>query len=128
MPALDGLVLGLLAPLAVWVLASGLDDVFLDLSFLYLRFRARFSPKSEPGVESRSNSQPRAAILVPCWQEAGVIGRMAARNLSAIGYSNYTFWIGVYPNDPACRAEALACASHDPRVRCVTLPHDGPTT
>ncbi|HZS55687.1 MAG TPA: hypothetical protein VFA65_14895, partial [Bryobacteraceae bacterium] len=34
---LDRLAAGLLAPLAVWVLASGLDDLFLDLCAIYFR-------------------------------------------------------------------------------------------
>ena len=38
---LDRLIAEVLAPLAVWVFISGLDDLFLDISYLYLRLSGR---------------------------------------------------------------------------------------
>jgi adsorption protein B len=72
--------------------------------------------------------EPAIAILVPCWQEAGVIERMLDTNLTAIDYSNYEVWLGVYPNDPETIARVAAAQERFPRIRYVVCPRPGPTT
>jgi len=127
---LDAFVLELLAPLAVWVLASGLDDLFLDLGSVWswLRSRPWLGPPAPDDESSSSRSPLRVALLVPCWQEAPVIARMLARNLSSIRYENYEIWIGLYPNDPESLDEVRRVEARDPRVRHVVGCCDGPTT
>jgi adsorption protein B len=120
-----------LVPLAVWVLTSGLDDCFLDLAYIHRWFRARrradgayaFDP---PDLER--GAEPAIAILVPCWQEAGVIEQMLDSNLTAIEYQDYDVWLGVYPNDQPTIDRVAACEAKFARVRHVVCPHDGPTT
>ena len=131
---LDRLAAEILAPLAVWVLASGLDDLFLDFAYLYLwcqsRLRSRrgASPRTPKGVATRLAAEPSIAILVPCWQEAGVIEEMLDTNLTAIEYHNYEVWVGVYPNDPATLERVQRAQARFPRVRHVVCPNVGPTT
>jgi adsorption protein B len=107
---LDRLAAEILAPLAVWVFASGLDDLFLDLAYLFLWFQSRLRPRRDSSGASKAaqSVEPSIAILVPCWQEAGVIEDMLNTNLTAIEYHNYEVWLGVYPNDPATIERVVA--------------------
>ena len=128
---LDRLIAELLAPLAVWVFINGLDDLFLDISYLYLRLSDRRSPNSvstEARKESADQPQRKIALIIPCWQEHEVIEQMLDHNLSTIDYDNYDIWLGVYPNDAATIAKVVASAKKSPRVRHVVCGHDGPTT
>jgi adsorption protein B len=129
--SLDRLAAEVLAPLAVWVFASSLDDFLLDLFFLYFWGRSRFRRRGEAvsrlppaGLEA----QPTIAIFVPCWAEQEVIEKMLEHNLAAIDYENYEIWLGVYPNDLATQAKAASCGARFRRVHYVVCPHDGPTT
>jgi adsorption protein B len=126
---LDGLAVDILAPLAVWVFASSLDDLILDASYVWFWF-------CSPGESGSRNSSalntqlPQApiAIVVPCWDEAAVIEDMLDHNIASIDYTNYEIWLGVYPNDDATRAKAESCAGRHARVRYVVCPREGPTT
>lgn len=121
---LDELALELLAPLAVWVFLSGLDDALLDLGSLRLRLRSR--PGALPPAPH--SEVPRIALIVPCWREADVIGRMLRRNLEHIRYSRFDVWVGLYPNDPDSLEAVRQVAAEDSRVRWVVGRADGPTT
>ena len=128
---LDRLIAELLAPLAVWVFINGLDDLFLDISYLYLRLsdrRSRTPLFARALRETADQPQRKIALIIPCWQEHEVIGQMLDHNLSAIDYQNYDFWLGVYPNDAATIAKVKAAAKKSPRIRHVVCGHDGPTT
>lgn len=123
-------------PLAIWILLSGLDDLFICGSFLYLRLnRARLlpappdfqTPEAEGGADGRARPR-RVAIYVPLWKEDGVIRGMLEHNLAAIDYPNYDFFVGAYPNDlPTVRAVQIM-ASRSLRVHLALCPHDGPTS
>ncbi|HTS28491.1 MAG TPA: glycosyl transferase family protein [Bryobacteraceae bacterium] len=121
---LDQWVLVCLIPLAIWILTSGLDDLFVSL--VYLIGGTRFDWPSEPELEQAP--ERRIAILVPLWREHRVIGQMLDRNLAAIRYQNYDVFVGTYPNDePTVRAVTAAAETHA-RVHLVVCPHNGPTS
>ncbi len=123
--SLDHLALAALVPLAVWILLSGLDDLFVAIVFC-LPNRKRTKLPSEYDLDHYP--ERRIAIFVPLWKEHRVIGQMLERNLSVIRYQNYDIFIGVYPNDePTIRAVAEAARRH-PRIHMVKVPHDGPTS
>lgn len=122
----DRLALELLAPLAVWVFASGLDDLVIDLSWFWLLMR-RGRGKSAPRKRQR-NGEPRIAILAPCWQESAVLERMLQRNVENIQYDNYDIWIGLYPNDaPSLHAVTKASLLSE-KIHWVVGSRPGPTT
>jgi len=126
---LDRLAAGLLAPLAMWVLASGLDDLFLDLASIYFRLKQRLRPRqASPRVWRPSPVEKRIALLIPAWREDAVIERMLEHNLAAIRYSDYEVFVGVYPNDLRTVSRVAACGRKWPRVHYVVCPHDGPTS
>ena len=52
------------------------------------------------------------AILVPAWNEVGVVGEMARMAASRMDYENYQIFVGTYPNDPDTQADVDdACRS-----------------
>ena len=95
----DAAVAACLAPAAIAILISGLDDLALDAVCLWAWLKRRWS---KTGPESRfASGQPEklTAIFVPLWHEHAVIGGMVEHNVAAINYDNYHFFIGAYPND-----------------------------
>ena len=122
---LDAWVAACLVPLAVWILLSGLDDLWITLVFC-LKRRPPFPWPSE--AELAGASQRRIAILVPLWREFDVIGKMLEHNLEVIRYANYDFFVGVYPNDWNTVRAVQEMARIDPRVHVALCPHLGPTS
>jgi len=121
---LDQWVVLLLVPLAIWILASGLDDLFISLA--YLKGGKQFQWPSAKQLDHAP--ERRIAILVPLWKEHKVIGQMLDHNLAAILYQNYDVFVGVYPNDePTVNAVNDAAGRHT-RIHPVVLPHEGPTS
>ena len=118
------LLIGLI-PLALWILISGLDDLFITLAFFLTR-RKPFAWPSESELDRAP--ERRIAILVPLWREHRVIGPMLEHNLAAIRYSAYDIFIGVYPNDKPTADVAEEAARLHSRVHLMTAPHDGPTS
>ena len=107
-------------------LISGLDDLFFDSHFLVYLFRGR---AHRPVTLKQLNGTPEqwTAILVPAWQEGGVVNRMAEYATHVLRYEKYDIFIGVYPNDP----ETMLCldkvCAENTRIHKVVVPHPGPT-
>jgi adsorption protein B len=121
------LVVRLLIPVGIYVLSSALDDLAVDLLWLW-----RLAREALRGVAAAQPVASRAerpiAVVIPCWREAEVIGDMLDHNLAALRYSRYRVLVGVYPNDAPTLAAARAAAARHARVGVVVLPHDGPTS
>lgn len=122
---LDPWVAACLVPLAVWILVSGLDDLWITLVFLFHQ-RKRFPWPSE--AELAGAYQRRIAILLPLWREHDVITKMLEHNLAVIRYANYDFFVGVYPNDWHTARVVQKVARADPRVHVAICPDLGPTS
>jgi bacteriophage N4 adsorption protein B len=122
---LDHWAVALLVPLAVWILLSGLDDLFIG--FVWLRTCRQEFPWPS-GDDLDGAPQRPIAILVPLWHEHRVIGQMLDRNLASIRYSNYQVFAGVYANDHLTMRAVTEAAARDKRIRICRLPHDGPTS
>jgi adsorption protein B len=121
----DHCVVTCLVPLALWILISGLDDLFIDVVFL-LPGRKPFPWPKDSDVETAP--ERRIAIFVPLWREHHVIEQMLEHNLAAIRYSAYDVFVGVYPNDEATARVVEQAARVHSRVHLVIGPHDGPTS
>lgn len=117
----DLLLAWLCLPLAVYILLSGLDDLWMDLAWFRRLLRRR---KDEPALAMGG----RIAIWVACWRESGVIGQMLGHNLTAIADPDFDFFVGVYPNDHETVAAAERAARAHTRVHVAAVPHDGPTS
>jgi len=114
-----------LIPLAIWILLSGIDDLWIAL---VMAFTSR-KPLARPSEAELIRTPERPiAIFVPLWREHRVIGQMLDHNLAAIRYSNYQFFVGVYPNDAATARAVAEVVERDARVRLCLCSHDGPTS
>ena len=119
-----GMVVCLVA-LVIWILVSGLDDLWITLVFCCRR-KPRFCWPSE--AELAGARQRRIAILLPLWREHDVVRKMLEHNLAVIRYAEYDFFIGVYPNDAHTVRAVQEVARAHPRVHLALCPHDGPTS
>lgn len=130
--ALDHLVLQILAPLAIAILISGIDDLFVDLVWVIAWIKGKLRPSARmfpPGPRQLAAApSSRIAIFVPLWHEAEVIARMLEHNLSAIRYPDYHVFAGCYPNDPATQKGVMSVTARFPNVHLAVCPHDGPTS
>jgi adsorption protein B len=113
--------------IAFYILLSALDDFVIDLLWIVRSVRRQSTGGQEP-VFSEGMPERAAAILLPCWHESEVIGDMLDHNLAALRYSRYHFLVGAYANDPETIAAIRRSSQRDGRVRCVVVPHDGPTS
>ncbi len=121
----------LLIVIAAVFFLFGLDGVFLDLYYMgYSLFRAIKKRKYPPLTYEQLANCPekKIAIIVPCWQEANVIGDMLRHNVRAIDYRNYTLFVGVYANDPETVAVVQEAEKTFSSVCCVIGSNPGPTT
>ncbi|NIF84237.1 phage adsorption protein NrfB [Comamonas sp. Tr-654] len=118
--------------IAVVIFISGLDDLFIDLFYWVRRaWRAltvysrheHMNYKALMGVDEKP-----LAIMVPAWQEHGVIGKMAQLAATTLDYENYHIFIGTYPNDPQTHADVEQVRAHFPNVHSVVCARPGPTS
>ena len=131
-PKLDHVVLAILAPLAVAILISGLDDLVVDLAWGWIWLKSALRPAASlfpPGLRQLENApRQRIAIFVPLWHEHQVIARMLEHNLAAIRYPDYHFFAGCYPNDVETQDAVKSVADRFPHVHLALCPHPGPTS
>ena len=130
--SVDHAVLWLLAPLAIAILISGLDDLTIDVAWALEWIRGKFRPEADlfPPGPRQLESAPirRIAILLPLWHEHEVIARMIEHNLATIRYPDYHIFAGTYPNDPQTQEAIRSVAARFPTVHLALCPHDGPTS
>jgi hypothetical protein len=94
---------------ALVILVSGLDDLFIDTCYWvrrcyrFLFFRHVYRP---PTLEQlTAKPEQSIAIMIPAWHESDVIVNMLETNVKLIQYEHYVFFVGVYQNDPATISE-----------------------
>ncbi len=126
MGIVDHWVAAALLPVAAWIVLSGLDDLFVTFVWLLSFYR---KGRKEPSLEQlRALAEKQIAVFVPLWHEAAVVGEMVKHNLTAIQYHNYTFFVGVYPNDRETVEAVRALEARHKNVQLAMCPHDGPTS
>lgn len=126
--SVDIAIASILGPVAVWVLLSGLDDLFVDIVAAMAALRNRGGKTRPSRREILAHEQKPIAILVPLWQESSVIARMVQQNRASILYRNYHFFIGAYPNDEPTLREIRKLEARFDNVHLAICPHDGPTS
>jgi adsorption protein B len=120
--AIDQWAAALLVPLTCWILLNGVDDLILEIAWMFL-------PREKPRLASiLPVTERRMAIFVPLWKEHRVIERMVAQNVGSLKYRNYDMFIGAYPNDAPTLAAIEEARKRFPNVHLAKLPHDGPTS
>ena len=114
----------------VFFLIGSLDELAVDLAWLWLRVTGRagdrvLPPRMAPGDDRLSGV---AAVFVPAWREDAVIGATVSHALEVWPQDELRIYVGCYRNDTATMAAVVAAARADPRVRLVVHDVDGPTT
>ncbi|ADO50273.1 cyclic di-3',5'-guanylate-activated glycosyltransferase NrfB [[Enterobacter] lignolyticus] len=118
--------------LAFMMLISGLDDLFIDIVYWCRRVKRaltvyrKHSPMSYQ--ELYKPDEKPLAIMVPAWNETGVIGNMAELAALTLDYENYHIFVGTYPNDPDTQRDVDEVCARFPNVHKVVCARPGPTS
>lgn len=111
--------------------ALGLIDEFaLDCSFLWMRLRGRIrTHRLEAGDTGEiTHLAGDAAVFIPAWQEASVIGATVGHMLQVWPQDELRIYVGCYRNDTQTMASVMVAARGDQRVRMVVHGRNGPTS
>lgn len=122
------------AAVAVLILISSLDDLFIDVWYwvreswrtLTVKKRREYRPLTQQDLLQRPE-QP-LAIMVPAWAEYDVIAQMVENMIDVLDYREYIVFVGTYPNDGETIAEVERMRRRYKRLRRVEVPHAGPTS
>lgn len=111
-----------------WFVIGMIDEMAVDVAWIWLLVRRRArSPWLREDISQRQLTGV-AAVFIPAWREAGVIGTTIRHALGAWAQADLRLYVGCYRNDPATIAAAMHAAAGDCRVRLVIHDRDGPTT
>lgn len=118
--------------LAVIMFISWLDDFFIDVVYWVRRIKRKLSVyRRYPRMSYRELYKPDEkplAIMVPAWNETGVIGNMAELAATTLDYENYHIFVGTYPNDPDTQRDVDEVCARFPNVHKVVCARPGPTS
>lgn len=121
----------LAAVVAVVILISSIDDLFIDAWYWVRRVIRHFTieRRYEPlrAEQLYAREQQPLAIMVPAWREEDVIASMVTDLVRVIDYKNYVVFVGTYQNDAATIAEVERMRRRYKQLHRVEVPHDGPT-
>lgn len=116
---------------AVGFVIGGIDDLFIDMIWIFRAFWRRFvvyryCPKANAATLAVPAVSGRLAIFVPAWDESAVISAMLAYALKTFGDANYRIYVGCYHNDPQTIAAVEAIGRRE--ISIVLCSNPGPTT
>lgn len=112
----------------IGALVFTLDDLFIDAYALFRHIKPKVITTDEM-IRIKALPQKNIAIIVANWKEAEVISPMITGNLRGLDYDNYTFFLGVYPNDiPTWQAAAALEKIYPHKVMVVVNTQPGPTS
>ncbi|MCP2004722.1 cyclic di-3',5'-guanylate-activated glycosyltransferase NfrB [Buttiauxella ferragutiae] len=118
--------------LAILMLISGIDDLFIDVVYWVRRvWRSATVYRNNDYLDYKALYEPQEkalAIMVPAWNETGVIGNMARLAASSLDYENYHIFVGTYPNDPDTQRDVDDVCARFPNVHKVVCARPGPTS
>lgn len=111
---------------------SGIDEFFIDLSYFcretYRRLFVTNHYKRLTEEQLLAKPEQAVAIMIPCWDESAVIRRMLENTIKTVNYSNYTIFVGTYPNDPGTQREVDMVREKFCNIERIVTPNDGPTS
>jgi adsorption protein B len=113
---------------ASFFLLGALDELTLDLGYLWLRLtgRARTARVGEGELLGRPLAG-RCAVFIPAWHEHQVIASTIAHALAAWPQAELRLYVGCYRDDLATLSAAIGGCGGDPRLRIVIRDAPGPT-
>lgn len=111
---------------AFWLVLGALDELAVDLVWLWLKTTGRANTRLTGEAPERLSG--RTAVFIAAWDEAEVLAMTLTQVSHAWPQADLRLFVGIYRNDAATLAAATSGAANDPRVRIVVLDRDGPTT
>lgn len=113
----------------VFLLIGVIDELAIDCMWLWMKLTGRIQTRkvSRLAAENASLLGP-AAVLIPVWQEDGVIGHTIRHARAVWPQTDLTLFIGCYRNDSRTIKAAMQAADGDGRVKVVIHDVSGPTT
>ena len=111
---------------AFWLVLGALDELAVDLAWLWLRATGRIPTRRADPPPPRLSGH--TAVFVAAWDEAAILATTLTQVSLAWPQPELRLFVGVYRNDPATFAAACRGAAHDPRIRIVVHDRPGPTT
>ncbi len=126
-------VLHQILPLVAMLMAlSGLDDLFVDLAYVYRRIWRYFQYyRHQPRMTAQQLSDVPVrpiAVMIPAWDESDVIESMLRSTTTLWPQPNIHFFVGVYRNDPATLQIVRNLEAVVRRIHLVFVNAHGPTT
>lgn len=116
---------------AVLILISSLDDLFIDLWYwsrrLFRKFTVDRKYRSLTADQLLARDEQPLAIMVPAWLEYDVIAPMIENMVSTLDYQNYVVFVGTYINDQLTIDEVERMRRRYKQLHRVEVPHAGPT-
>lgn len=116
---------------AIGFAIGGIDDLLVDLLWIARTVWRRIAvysrnPRATPATLAEPRDPAPLAVVIPAWDEAGVIGRMLDHCAHVWAGQACTIYIGCYLND--IRTQAAVASVRDDRIQLVIVPRYGPTT
>lgn len=116
---------------AVLILISAVDDLFIDLWYwgrrLYRKFTVGQVHRPLTAAQLREREEQPIAIMVPAWLEYDVIAPMIENMITVLDYRNYIVFVGTYINDELTINEVERMRRRYKQLHRVEVPHAGPT-
>ena len=113
----------------VFFLIGALDEIAVDIAWLWLRLTGRARTWRIDRAEATAEPlRGEVALMIPAWLEHSVITATVAYTLRAWPQERLRLYVGCYRNDPLTVEAILRGSGHDPRVRVVVHDREGPTT
>lgn len=118
--------------LLVLLLFFALDDLFIDGYYWLRRLWRGLTIYRNRSVFDEQQlyfcKEKPLAIMIPAWQEVGVVGKMAELAAAELDYENYQIFVGTYPNDPGTQQDVDAVCRRFPNIHKVVCARPGPTS
>ncbi len=113
----------------IFFLIGAVDDLLIDVTWLWLKLTGRAKTQQFEKDENETRELcGDAAVFIPTWSEAEVIGVTVSEVLGRWPQKGLRLYVGCYRNDSATIAAASDAANGDPRLRIVIHDRDGPST
>jgi len=116
--------------LLLFLFYFGLDDFIIDILYWCRRLVGRnLSNINDIELKvSTDNHQRHLAIMIPAWQEYGVVDKMVSLLASSCNYDNFHIFVGTYPNDLATKKCIDKVCKRFDNVHNVICKKTGPTS
>jgi adsorption protein B len=113
----------------IFFLIGSLDEFAIDVMWSWLKLTRRAQTRTLRRATYRAAElDENAAVLIPAWEEAAVIGPTVSHALAAWPQTRLRLYVGCYRNDRATVEAVIRAGGSDPRLRLVIHDRAGPST